>query len=498
MKKWLNKARLALLSSLPIVVFFTYFPLIKLGASSSMNFEISLPMIWLAIFDLVSLAELKNIYLLFKNHTKLLLSACILSFWLVLSCFWSPNPLRGILTAGLVLAIFYAILSIFADLPNKKFFVRELKIFLGTSFAVSVFCILQGFLDVFGFQDNLMCTGCHYQTLGFPHSNGFTIEPQFMGNLLIAPCVLSLDILYKKIKSEKGKGWPFAFAGFTFVQLVALFICFSRGAIYSFVIASLLIAAHGIYHKRYMRAVIYITTIIISFCAGLLMQGIWAEISPTSEGFFEGVSRSISQLTLGKVEPKAKSSTTERGCYPVTEKNRLLYPGKDYYCVYDDYSLSYNWESEAEKAAMLNSETEEEKSDFDGYIEESTNVRLELNRQAFRTWQQKPTTMLFGVGLGGAGRAMQDVGEKEIVQNEFISLLLEIGLVGWALIIITAFWIIKTYDHKTAFVFIAIILAYLLSMNFYSGITNVWHIYLFTPVLYLLPGIRNAKTHMLK
>lgn len=466
MKKWLNKARLALLASLPVVVFFTNFPLIRLGENSSMYFEISLPMIWLAIFDLVSLAELSNILKLFKKHTKLLLSACFLVLWCVFSCFWSPNPLRGILTAGLILAIFYAILSIFAEVPSKKFLVREAKIFIGTSFAVSIFCILQGFLDVFGLQNNLLCVGCHYQVLGFPHSNGFAIEPQFMGNLLIAPSILSLDILYKKIKSKKGKGW-FGFSAITFVQLLALFICFSRGAIYSFGIAILLIAFYDIYHKRYMRSVIYITTSIIACLGGLLTQGIWAQISPTSEGFFEGIARSIDQLTLGKIKPASNSNEV-----PVNE------------------------------VIVLTPEAEENDSQFTGYIEESTNIRLTLNADAMETWAQSPKTMITGVGLGGAGRAIaefkQDRGEREIVQNEFISLLLEIGIIGHALILWLLFQLIHARDKKTSFVFWAIVFAYLISMNFYSGITNVWHIYLFTPVLYLLPGIRRSKAHMLK
>lgn len=466
MKEWLNKARLALLASLPVVVFFTNFPLIRLGENTSMHFEISLPMIWLAIFDLISLSELGNIFKLFKKRTKLLLAACFFALWCVFSCFWSANPLRGILTAGLILAIFYAILSIFAEIPSKKFLVHESKLFIGASFAVSIFCILQGFLDVFDLQNNLLCVGCHYQVLGFPHSNGFAIEPQFMGNLLIAPSILSLDILYKKIKSKKGKGW-FGFSAITFVQLLALFICFSRGAIYSFGIAILIIALRDIYHKRYMRPVIYITTSIIACLGGLLTQGIWAQISPTSEGFFEGISRSIDQLTLGKIKPATNNN-----------------------------------EVQVDEVIILTPDSETNDSQFTGYIEESTDIRLTLNADAMETWAQSPKTMLTGVGLGGAGRAIaeykQDRGEREIVQNEFISLLLEIGIIGHLLLLWLLFQLIHNRNKKTSIVFWAIIFAYLISMNFYSGITNVWHIYLFTPVLYLLLGIRRSKAHMLK
>ena len=142
-----------------------------------------------------------------------------------------------------------------------------------------------------------------------------------------------------------------------------------------------------------------------------------------------------------------------------------------------------------------------EESQFNGYIEESTNVRVWLNHSAVHTWKQSPKTMLFGVGLGGAGRAISQYeggSEREIVQNEYFSLLLEIGIIGWILILIAAFQLAKLRNKQTSFIFVAIIVAYLASMAFYSGITNVWHIYLFTPVLYVLPGIRRAKAHMLK
>ena len=55
MKKWLTKLEQILLFALPVVIFFAYFPVIKLGSDSTMNFELSLPLIWLAIFGVISL-----------------------------------------------------------------------------------------------------------------------------------------------------------------------------------------------------------------------------------------------------------------------------------------------------------------------------------------------------------------------------------------------------------------------------------------------------------
>ena len=38
---------------LPGVLFFSYYPLMHFGANESMNFELSLPIIWLILFDVL-------------------------------------------------------------------------------------------------------------------------------------------------------------------------------------------------------------------------------------------------------------------------------------------------------------------------------------------------------------------------------------------------------------------------------------------------------------
>ena len=49
--KRLNKYFKCLLYVLPVVLFFSYEPVISLGANASMNFELSIPLIWLVLFD---------------------------------------------------------------------------------------------------------------------------------------------------------------------------------------------------------------------------------------------------------------------------------------------------------------------------------------------------------------------------------------------------------------------------------------------------------------
>lgn len=447
MKRWLNRARLALLCALPAVVFFTNFPLIRLGENSSMYFEINLPMIWLAFFDLLSLIQIREMFSFCKKHFKTVLPILVVLIYLALSCIWSANPLRGILTTGIIWAISFAVLNFLAVPPKTTEKRRLLKILLASSGAVSLFCLLQSFLDVFDVQNNLLCPGCHYQTIGFPHSNGFAIEPQFMGNLLIAPSLITLDILYKKSRKKKGKHY-FPILCLAFLQILALFVTFSRGAIFAFVLGIIIMTIYRAVQKLNWRAFCYLGVSALAFLGGLLLQGFWAELSPTNEGFFEGVNRSVNHLSLGMIDFAPSAPATE----------------------------------------ATSSETAPE-SNFDGYIEESTTIRLSLNELAIKTWQQNPRTVLFGVGLGGAGRAMHsylNTNEREIIQNEYLSLLLELGAVGCVLVLLASFTILRLYHKKTQVVVLAIIIAYLFTLLFFSGITNVWHIYLLTPLLALV------------
>ena len=43
-----------LLYILPLVLFFSYYPLIKLGENETMYFELSLPLLWLVVFNAVA------------------------------------------------------------------------------------------------------------------------------------------------------------------------------------------------------------------------------------------------------------------------------------------------------------------------------------------------------------------------------------------------------------------------------------------------------------
>ena len=89
--------------------------------------------------------------------------------------------------------------------------------------------------------------------------------------------------------------------------------------------------------------------------------------------------------------------------------------------------------------------------------------------------------MIFGSGIGGAGVAMHKVnpdqlGAREIVQNEFIERLLERGIVGLAFSLLAVGYLIYLTRHQKWLW--SIIVALLFQLCFFSGYPNALHIYL--------------------
>ena len=125
MKKSLNKIENLLLYLLPIIIFFSYYPVIRLGENSSMFFELSLPLIWLLIFGIISLIRLPKI--LAKYGWKKSVIILLFPAWMIASIFWSKNALRGFLTTGIAALIFLSVLNVINMKLDKEFLKKLLK-----------------------------------------------------------------------------------------------------------------------------------------------------------------------------------------------------------------------------------------------------------------------------------------------------------------------------------------------------------------------------------
>lgn len=454
LSKTIGKCERALLQALPVVVFFSYYPVLKLGDDGRMNFELSIPLIWLALFGLVSLFHSGRIIKALGRKKCILLA--IFPLFATLSVLWSANKLRGLLVAGVLDLVVLAGLNILSMKLPRKIWHQLAKIHIIAGIFAALFCLLQCLLDLAGVGHHytLLCEGCGYEVLGFPHPNGLAIEPQFMGNLLIAPALLSLYFTYNNIISKNSKRVCWHGAILSFLLIMSLYICFSRGAIYSFILGMVfLIVCTGVWKKHLlMRFVVYLGISGLAFAGGLFLQGVMSEFSTTSEGFAQGTARAIHQLSLGKIDFRAKE----------------------------------------------NDETQDAK--FDGYIEESTDIRIDLNEIAINTWKRDAKTVFLGVGLGGAGKSIsENFGgyEKLIIQNQYLSLLLETGCIGLACLVISAgALLIEAKLKHVIIVFWACVIAYAASINFFSGLPNALHIYLISPMLMRLGAL--AKYGKLK
>ena len=380
-----------------------------------------------------------------------------------LSICWSLNPLRGLLTVGVMWLLFFAVISFWELRENldAKFWKIFWRWFFGSALFVCAWCVVQCILDVNGVSQeaSLLCDGCVSQMFGFPHPNGFSIEPQFMGNLLIAPVFVSL---YFSCKNKKYL-WLF------FIFAATLFLTFSRGAIYACVVGLIFLFSFAIARakksdvkKVFLNTLKALGVFMLAFLFTLNLQGILAASSPTSDTYADGVAKVLNHLSLGIVDVRGGENTLEGTSEPVEN-------------------------------SITSVENSEEKTEavFDGYVVESTDTRVRLSKAALEVWKKDFKTVAFGVGMGGAGQALYNNGfspaPKEIVQNEYIEVLLETGLIGVSLFILMIILVIKTVlkNRRSAGLILSLIVAYAVTLLFFSGLPNALQVVLLSGLLVL-------------
>ncbi len=471
MKKLSNFFKILILAA-PLALFFSYFPVIRLGTNGSMNFELSLPLLWLVLFDVVAFPLMIQKKLLFSDIKKGWIWL-LFPLWLSVTVLWSLNFIRGVLVVGILWLLYlagYAVWSL-KNLFDQEFRWKFWRGFFGATLVVCFWCILQCVLDLVGASRDcsLMCAGCTYSMFGFPHPNGFAIEPQFMGNLLLAPLFVAIWLL---VKGNKDCSCFSKSRGIVLLALISvtLFLTFSRGAIYAFIVGLLFMTGfvlmrakkkeRGIIGKRI--GVVWVVTV-LSFALALNIQGTMAAVGPTNDTYETGVAKVINHLSLGIIDIRGEAVENS------VEKS-------------EENNVENSDENRGE-----NNLDDTNSAVFDGYVAVSTDIRMEMNRVALQTWSRDFGTVMFGVGLGGAGQAMYDSSltgwSKEIVQNQFVSLLLETGVVGVLLLIMTGVLIIRAFiKNRESGLLFSLSVCYIVSLLFFAGLPNAIQVYLM-PVL---------------
>lgn len=431
----------------PIAIWFSYYPNFHFGNVGGANIEFSIALIYVAVLAVVGLPQVwkcrKTIF-----DRKIVWLTGLFVIWNVVSVIWSPNTIRTILTSGVWLVLWLDFLVILSIKNITKLMKKIIKIFIFMSFIMSVAAIIQ---VIYGaWTDWGLCRGCLARGFGFVRPSVFTIEPQFLGNLLLVPILYLLNkwFITGMTSLEKIILWT---------DLLALYLTLSRGAIFAGVIGMLamIFFSQPISKKAIIRRMGIVTMLIISsFFAGLVFHGVFTQLNPrVTDGFYESVSKSINHVSLGKISlPKREQNDTPTN--QVTASNNINQP---------------------------------QQALFDGYVEKSTNERTNMLGLAVRTWQKDPLVTVFGVGSGATGSAIYSHTGKisntsEIVQNQSVEILLENGLVG--IIMVLVIFIIygsKYIFHRWIWV---ILLAFLIQWNFFSGLPNALHIYLILAAIF--------------
>ena len=440
----------------PFAMWFSYYPNFHFGKSAGANLEFSIALIYIVV---LALAGIKTIYQkrkkLIKNNAVLLTGFFV--FWNFLTILNTQNLLRTVLVSGVWLVLWLDFMIILSLSKNKTLFQEVTKNFIFSSLVMACLSVLQ---VIYGaWTDWGLCAGCRAQGFGFVRPSVFAIEPQFFGSMLLAPIILLTHKIFSKkaSKFEKITFW---------ILLFSLYLTLSRGAIFAAFFAILVLAFINqsfLKRKILSNVIISMSFVLSSFLSGMIFHAIFTELNPRiSDGFYDSISKSVSQMSLGKITlPKIEKA--------VNSKNKEF--------EIENYNLQ-GLAVEKPKKAM-----------FDGYVEKSTNERTKMSDLAIETWLSNPFVMTFGVGSGSAGTAIfktthQISNSSEIVQNEFLSILLELGFFGFIVWTLIIFGLIrKTKNDKYIW---AIIFAFLIQWFFFSGLPNALHIYLILATIFAI------------
>lgn len=422
---WLERAWLLA----PVAVWFSFQPLFRFGQDSSTYYELSVTVVYLVVLALTGLPAIWRAKHTLLKQVSVWAAVAFVGFGL-LSLFWTSNFTRGFLTegiAGLLLLVFLA--AVAEQEKLRKLLPLLSRIFVFSAVVMSVLAVVQVIAGIWlPRNETLLCAGCVADQFGFARPNLFAIEPQFLGNLLLAPLLI---VTQRLLKGERG--WKLVAS--TGIVSVGLFLTLSRGAMLAFAVGMLVLFLFS----RSSRAVLKVSGLVIAaFVVTIFVQGMSAALNPRVDVTFYGaVKSSINQLSLGVIKLP-----------------------------------------EEQKVVQKNSETTPV---FSGYVPESTDTRTSLSGLALGTWRVAPARIIFGVGAGSSGVTMHQtypdaIDTREIVQNQYLEVLLEYGLVGMSLFAVLVFGTLRQLRRRG--LMFAVVVAYAVQWWFFSGYPNALHVYL--------------------
>lgn len=419
-----------------ISLVFSYQPLLQLGTVSGVNIDVSL------CYLIVAAALLANLPLLLRSiHIFAASPVWNILFCLVIyigiSSIWSENPVRASITSVFWLVVI-GLVSI-VMLHTKQLFIYKTsltRLFTIAYKLVLLWAIWQLLADAFSIPSLYTLLPAMYSgsVFGFARPTGFALEPQFFGSLLLIPLGWLTARSFTKKQISRYEFISFA------ALLSLLIILLSRGALIGYFVTVISLLATLRPSRAYILRFISLGTVstVVAFTLIFTLGSLRANDNISG---MQAVSRSLQHLSLGIV------ASNHPGAIVPTAA-----PAPADGTVY---------------AAAPS----------DGYIASSTTSRLSASQEAIELWSADVQTMLFGVGIGAFGVNTDSKDPSAIVNNYYIELLVETGLVGTTLFIVfmgTLF--VKLLRHKHWLIF-SILLGILVQANFFSGNANILHLW---------------------
>lgn len=436
----MKKLREQLFLLLPIAFFLSYLPHVYLGFTKGTNLDISVLHIVVGVFIATSLPAIWRQRQQLARH-RIVQFGLLFVVLAAVSLLWTPNILRGGLAVGLILLIYFALLSLLTFPNLKQLLPKFFTILLIGATGASVFAWYQVIGEVLGWV-TFLPENYKAGLFGFARPTAFAQEPQFFASQLLAP-ILALSYLFIHRKADK------RLVILLFFLVVTLVATLSRGAIFALIIGvTVLLVTNFVQRKRFIpMLLLYVGAGFVS----LTMLGLAAQTNSQVNGtYYTAITKAVNQLSMGVIElPEVQ-----------------------------------------QEAAPTN--TGKRSAESKGYVEASTNERMSMNRLAIRTITESPITFFAGVGVGGTGFAYAErSGCPQSCINfvEYLDIWVELGIVGLLLFIALLARLIRIR------IVAALVAAYAAQWFFFAGFPNSLPVFLSLMLLiaWQLPLKRSKK-----
>lgn len=432
---------------------FSYRPVISFGQLSGMNLELSVAQIAGVVFIIGCLPVLwtERVRVSQSVGTRLL---AIYAFICSASILWAENQARAIVIALYVWFLFFLFVSVIAFISQHKSLHRYQPALWWSTIAISLFGWLQIMGDALGVSSALTLLRPEYQyhVFGFARASGFALEPLFFASLLLAPTLFGLWLFVKNRHS--------IIAASAFILgTSALVATLSRGALIGFAVASLMVIVLCGKDIKQRFVTFFIMILIVVTSVGLLTLAAGVN-QRDAIGADDALIRATNHVSLGVL-----NISKPEGLAAEKQENSTI-----------PKSNAASTPSEPEVA--------------EGYVIESTDSRLLMSQEAIAIWSSRPSFMLFGVGVSNFSTQLQMKGEhylpSSIVNNQYLEVLVETGLVGFLAFVALFIYPVLISIRRRWWLPAAVLVAFLIQWNFFSGNANIVHVWVMIAIVYAL------------